>query len=33
MNGVPESFAVATHGLSMRYGKQTALDAVDLRIP
>jgi ABC-2 type transport system ATP-binding protein len=33
MSGLPESFAVATHGLSMRYGKQTALDAVDLRIP
>jgi ABC-2 type transport system ATP-binding protein len=33
MNGSPESFAVATHGLSMRYGKQTALDAVDLRVP
>ncbi|HEX8410097.1 MAG TPA: ABC transporter ATP-binding protein [Thermoanaerobaculia bacterium] len=30
---MPESFAVATHGLSMRYGKQTALDAVDLRVP
>jgi ABC-2 type transport system ATP-binding protein len=28
-----ESFAVATHALSMRYGKQTALDAVDLRVP
>jgi ABC-2 type transport system ATP-binding protein len=33
MNGSPESFAVATHGLSLRYGKQTALDAVDLRVP
>ena len=33
MSGVPESFAVATHGLTMRYGKQTALDAVDLRVP
>ena len=33
MNGLPESFAVATHGLSMRYGKQTALDGVDLRVP
>ena len=33
MSGLPESFAVATHGLSMRYGKQTALDAVDLRVP
>jgi ABC-2 type transport system ATP-binding protein len=28
-----ESFAVATHGLSMRYGKQVALDAIDLRVP
>jgi ABC-2 type transport system ATP-binding protein len=27
------AFAVATHGLSMRYGKQAALNAVDLRIP
>jgi ABC-2 type transport system ATP-binding protein len=33
MSGLPESFAVATHGLSMRYGKQTALDGVDLRVP
>jgi ABC-2 type transport system ATP-binding protein len=33
MSGLPESFAVTTHGLSMRYGKQTALDAVDLRVP
>ena len=33
MSGLPESFAVTTHGLSMRYGKQTALHAVDLRIP
>jgi ABC-2 type transport system ATP-binding protein len=33
MSGLPESFAVATHELSMRYGKQTALDAVDLRVP
>jgi len=37
MSGLPDSerdaFAVATHGLSMRYGKQTALEAVDLRIP
>ena len=32
MNG-SQSFAVTTHGLSMRYGKQTALDAVDLRVP
>lgn len=28
-----ESFAVTTHGLSMRYGKQLALDSVDLRVP
>jgi ABC-2 type transport system ATP-binding protein len=33
MTASPESFAVATHGLSMCYGKQTALDAVDLRVP
>jgi ABC-2 type transport system ATP-binding protein len=33
MSGLPESYAVATHGLSMRYGKQTALNAVDLRVP
>lgn len=33
MSSVPEAFAVATHGLSMRYGKQTALHAVDLRVP
>ena len=33
MSGVPESFAVATHALSVRYGNQTALDAVDLRVP
>ena len=33
MSGLPESFAVATHALSMRYSKQTALDAVDLRVP
>lgn len=38
MSGLPESnrdgaLAVATHALSMRYGKQVALDAVDLRIP
>jgi ABC-2 type transport system ATP-binding protein len=33
MSGMPESFAVATHGLSMRYGKQSALDSVDLRVP
>ncbi|HJQ39980.1 MAG TPA: ABC transporter ATP-binding protein [Thermoanaerobaculia bacterium] len=28
-----DAFAVATHGLSMRYGKETALDGVDLRVP
>lgn len=33
MNGLPESFAVTTHGLSRRYGSETALDGVDLRIP
>lgn len=33
MNGSPESFAVATHDLSLRYGKQVALDGVELRIP
>lgn len=33
MNGLPESFAVTTHGLSLRYGKQTALDGIDLRVP
>jgi ABC-2 type transport system ATP-binding protein len=33
MSGLPESFAVTTNGLSMRYGKQTALAGVDLRIP
>jgi ABC-2 type transport system ATP-binding protein len=33
MNGAPESFAVATHGLSMRFGTRTALEAVDFRIP
>ena len=33
MSGSPESFAVATHGLSLRFGKQTALDAVDFRVP
>ena len=27
------SFAVTTRGLSMRYGRQTALDGVDLRVP
>lgn len=33
MSGLPESFAVTTRGLSMRYGRETALDAVDLRVP
>lgn len=33
MNGSTEAFAVATHGLSMRYRKQVALDGVDLRVP
>jgi ABC-2 type transport system ATP-binding protein len=33
MSGLLETFAVTTHGLSMRYGKQTALDAVDFRVP
>ena len=28
-----ESFAVVTKGLSMRYGRETALDGVDLRVP
>lgn len=28
-----EAFAIATHALSVRYGRQTALDAVDLRVP
>lgn len=28
-----EAFAVATHGLSMRYGRETALAGVDLRVP
>jgi ABC-2 type transport system ATP-binding protein len=27
------AFAVATHGLSMRYGSETALEGVDLRVP
>ena len=27
------AIAVSTHGLSMRYGKRTALDGVDLRVP
>ncbi|HYR08189.1 MAG TPA: ABC transporter ATP-binding protein [Longimicrobium sp.] len=29
----PPAFAVATHGLSKRYGGETALDRVDLRVP
>lgn len=33
MSGLLETFAVTTHGLSVRYGKQAALDAVDLRVP
>ena len=33
MSGLPESFAVTTHGLSMRYEKQTALAGIDLRVP
>lgn len=33
MNGLPESFAVTTHELSLRYGKQTALAGIDLRVP
>ena len=33
MSGLTESFAVATHGLSMRYGRETALAGVDLRVP
>lgn len=28
-----DAFAVATHGLSMRYGRETALAGVDLRVP
>jgi ABC-2 type transport system ATP-binding protein len=28
-----DAFAVTTHALSMRYGAQTALNAVDLRVP
>jgi ABC-2 type transport system ATP-binding protein len=28
-----DALAVATHGLSMRYGKETALAGVDLRVP
>jgi ABC-2 type transport system ATP-binding protein len=38
MSGLPErglgdAFAVATHGLSMRYGDEIALAGVDLRVP
>jgi ABC-2 type transport system ATP-binding protein len=33
MSGSPESFAVTTQGLTMRYGRETALAAVDLRVP
>lgn len=33
MSGLLETFAVTTHGLSMRYGKQAALDDVDFRVP
>jgi ABC-2 type transport system ATP-binding protein len=38
MSGLPGqdrggAFAVATHGLSVRYGRETALDGVDLRVP
>ena len=38
MSGLPEqdrggAFAVATHGLSKRYGSETALAGVDLRVP
>jgi len=33
MNGLPGSFAVTTHGLSMRYGRETALAGVELRVP
>jgi ABC-2 type transport system ATP-binding protein len=28
-----DGFAITTHALSMRYGNQTALDSVDLRVP
>ena len=28
-----ESFAITTHGLSLRYGSETALETVDLRVP
>jgi ABC-2 type transport system ATP-binding protein len=28
-----DTFAVATHGLSLRYGSETALDGVDVRVP
>ncbi|HEX6086591.1 MAG TPA: ABC transporter ATP-binding protein [Thermoanaerobaculia bacterium] len=30
---MPESFAVTTHGLSLRYGRETALAGIDLRVP
>ena len=33
MSNLEGAFAVTTHGLSLRYGKQIALDAVDLRVP
>ena len=33
MSGMPESFAVTTHGLSMHYGSEAALAGIDLRIP
>ncbi len=33
MSGLPDSFAVTTHGLSMRYGNETALAGVDMRVP
>jgi ABC-2 type transport system ATP-binding protein len=38
MNGLPaddrnDSFAVATYGLSVRYGREAALASVDLRVP
>lgn len=33
MSGLPEAFAVATQGLSMRYGSETALEGVELRVP
>jgi ABC-2 type transport system ATP-binding protein len=33
MSRLPESDAVATYALSVRYGKETALHDVDLRVP